>query len=249
MSTVASAKRIGELLIKKSWISYEQWDEAMKEQEITKASVESILLKHGWLNSEQLTQALAEQYQMPFVRLLETTIHRDAVEQVPLKVALHFKVMPIKLAGSHLTVAISNPQDIRAMDGLRLALHQRFTLDPVLATEEEILQTIKKAYGVGAETIDQILSDRAAQMPQAPLKEEALEDIEQLATDASVVKLVNQLILEAHTRRATDIHLEPYRGKFRLRYRVDGVLHDVDVRPPSASSFRPSTPWSRFFPT
>ena len=224
-------RRIQDLLLEKKLLTREQLEEAQKEQASTRVPLGAILLKHEWLTQEQLSQALAEQYQIPFVRLREAEISRGAIDQVPLKVALHFKAVPIRVEGSNLTVAIANPQDVRVLDGLRVALQQRFTLSPVLSTDEDILQALNKYYGVGADTVDQILSDRSGRSVSPQVAEEVLEDLDQMAGDASVVKLVNQLLLEAHNRRATDVHLEPYRGKVKIRYRVDGILHDVDVPP------------------
>jgi type II secretory ATPase GspE/PulE/Tfp pilus assembly ATPase PilB-like protein len=127
-------------------------------------------------------------------------------------------------------VAIHNPQDVKLIDELGSALQQRYTIEPVLATEEDIANAIKTSYGVGAETISTLVKEQGVSL-HLEAAEGAIEDIEQLSTDASVVKLVNQLILEAHHRRATDIHFEPYRDKVRLRYRIDGVLHNVDMPP------------------
>jgi type II secretory ATPase GspE/PulE/Tfp pilus assembly ATPase PilB-like protein len=151
---------------------------------------------------------------------------------MPLKLALYYKAMPVRLHNSTLTVAISNPQDIRQVDELRSALQNRYTIEPVLATDDDIASAIKKYYGVGAETISELVKEKGQEGAlRLGAVEEAVEDIEKLADDASVVKLVNQLILEAHHRRASDIHIEPYRGKVRLRYRIDGVLRTVDVPP------------------
>ncbi|MCM8812137.1 MAG: Flp pilus assembly complex ATPase component TadA [Candidatus Omnitrophica bacterium] len=224
------SKRIEELLLKKKWLSDEQLQEAQREQRASKVPLGTILVQKGLISPEQLAQALAEQYKMPFVSLREMEISREAVDQVPVKVALHFKIVPVRLENGVLTVAISNPQDVRLLDDLRVALQGRFSINPVLATEEEIGQALKRNYGVGAETVDQIL---AGQRPGAAetAGDEAIENIQELAGDASVIKLVNQLILEAHARRATDIHLEPYREKIKLRYRIDGILHNIDVPP------------------
>lgn len=231
MASKLSTEQFREILSKRKWVSEKQMEELLEEEALTHATLNTILLKRGWLNSEQVGQILAELYHMPFVRLRETKISREAIGRVPLKLALHFKVMPIEWKGSALTIALANPQDVRILDELRLALKQPVTIGPVVATEEDILLAMKKHYGVGAETIDQILAARGIRAALPEAMDEIVEDIEQLADDASVVKLVNQLILEAHRRRATDIHLEPYRGKVRLRYRVDGMLHDADVAP------------------
>jgi len=148
-----------------------------------------------------------------------------------LKLALHYQVMPVRLQNSTLTLAIANPQDVRLLDEVRLSLQQRYTLKPLLSTAEDILRAVKKHYGVGAETISKILTERPGTVPLAALEEDSVEDLERMASEASVMNLVNQVILEAHSRRATDIHLEPFRGKVRLRYRVDGILHEVEVPP------------------
>jgi len=227
---MAAMKKLGQLLVDKGLITEVQLEEALSEQRRTNEVLGSILVRRGWINSEQLLEGLSEQYRIPCIRLDGTPIDRSVIEQVPLKVALHYRVMPIRLENSTLTVAVANPQDVRVLDELRLALHQRYTISSVLATEQDILRALKNSYGIGAETVHEILADQANQT-LSTVQEDTVEDIEQLAEDASVVKFVNQLIVEAHSRRATDIHLEPYQGRIRLRYRVDGLLHGVDVPP------------------
>ncbi len=226
---VTGGKRLGELLVEKGLVTEPQMAEALEQQKQDGRFLGTILLERGWVGPTRLMEVLAEHYRMPFVRLEETAVDPAVVSKVPVKVALHYQVMPVKIHNSTLTVAISNPQDVRTLDELRLALQQKYTLDPVLATPEDILRAIKESYGVGAEMISRILTDRGLPPLPAGAPEETLEDIAELASDASVVKLVNQLILEAHSRRATDVHLEPYRGKVRLRYRVDGILHDAEA--------------------
>ena len=224
-------KKLGQLLIEKQLISEAQLDEALREQQRTNEVLGAIAVDKGWITPEQLLQVLSEQYQMPWLRLGGTRIDRTVMACVPLKVALHYKAMPIRLQDRVLTVAIANPQDVQALDELGSALQQRYTINPVLTLEEDILRAVRQSYGIGAETIQSILTNGAGQAPAMEVREDAVEDIEQLAEDASVVKLVNQLIVEAHKRRASDIHLEPYRGKVRLRYRIDGMLHNMDVPP------------------
>ncbi len=228
---MATQHKLNQLLLDKRLVSNEQLAEALAEQERERRFFGAILVERGWVTSEQLMRALSEHYRLPFVRLEETQIPAEVVTKVPLQVALHYHVMPVGIRNSTLTMAIANPQDVRLLDELGLALQQRYTIEPVLATTEDILQAVKKHYGVGAETVSRILTERSATMPPAGAQEEAIADLEELANEASVVNLVNQLILEAHNRRATDIHLEPYRDRVRFRYRVDGMLHSVDVPP------------------
>ena len=226
----AKPLKFGQQLIAQGLLTEAQVETALQEQATSRKFLGTIFLEHGWLAPEQLLRALSEQYRLPFKRLAEEAVDRAVVDAMPVKIALHYKVMPLAIHDSTLTIAISNPQEVQLVDEVRAALQQRYRIQPILATEEDIAQAIKRFYGVGAETVSTLVKEREGLRLEMPA-EVPLEDIEQLATDASIVKLVNQLILEAHQRRATDIHLEPYRGKVRLRYRIDGVLRTVDVPP------------------
>jgi len=234
-------KRLGEWLVEKGLLTEAQLGDVVEAQQHGDGRfLGTILIERGWVKSDTLLAALSEQFQMPSVRLREASIDRALVGRVPLKVAMHYKIMPIRLEGDALTVAIANPQDVRLMDELGLALQQQFAITCVLATEEDILRAIDRFYGVGAETVRDILSDRAGGETDADASsEDGVEDLERQAGDASVVKLVNQLILEAHRSRASDIHLEPYRSRMELRYRIDGKLHRVDL-PPSTRQLFPA---------
>ena len=232
MAAIKPANKLGQRLLQRGLVTEAQLMEAIQEQAVSRRFLGAILLEHRWVGADALLEVLSEQHGMPFTRFTGDVVERAAVEAMPVKIAMHYKVMPLRVHNGSLNVAIANPQDLRLADELRGALHERYRIETVLATEEEIDQAIKKHYGVGAETISTLVKeDRRGPLRLEAAGEAALEDIEQLATDASVVKLVNQLILEAHHRRATDIHLEPYRDKVRLRYRIDGVLRTVDVPP------------------
>lgn len=236
---MAMAKKIGQILLEKGLITKEQLEAALKEQTKSKALLGSILVKRGLISDEQLTQALAEQYNMPYLRLGELSIDRKVIERIPLKVALHYKIMPLRSQGSDLTLAISNPQDVRLQDELRQFFYGRL-VKFVLSTEKEILEAIKRGYGIGAQTMEEMLEEEPGK-PHVTraVEEEAIQDIEKLADDASIIKLVNQVLLEAYQNRATDVHFEPFRERIRIRYRVDGILHEVDV-PPAIRRFFPA---------
>ena len=223
------AGKIGDILVEKKLVTQAQLAEALTIQDKDHVFLGTVLLAKGWVKPEQLLPLMGDHYHLPWVRLRDVQVSKKAVAEVPSKIALHYRIMPITLENSTLTVAIANPQDVRVVDEVRVALKQRYRIEPIIATEEDIQEALKQAYGFGADTVSDILTDRLKNGSAAEVIDDKIEDIEKLAEDASVVKLVNQLILEAHTRRATDIHLEPYRGKVRLRYRIDGLLHGVDV--------------------
>jgi type II secretory ATPase GspE/PulE/Tfp pilus assembly ATPase PilB-like protein len=112
-----------------------------------------------------------------------------------------------------------------------LKLHLGYDVERVLATEDEILTAIRRHYGIGAETVEEILTQdtTAVERQKVKEKEEQIEDLEKSAQDASVIKLVNQILTEAVSSRATDIHIEPFRDRIKVRYRIDGILYDMRV--------------------
>ncbi|MFH0940342.1 MAG: ATPase, T2SS/T4P/T4SS family, partial [Candidatus Omnitrophota bacterium] len=139
----------------------------------------------------------------------------------------HYKFMPLALRGDLLTIAISNPLDVWPTEDIKF--HLGFEVEVVLAVETEIMAAIKTYYGLGAAIVEGILDNK----DEAPKKQDdsvtVLDSPEKMAQDASVVRLVNQLLAEAIQSRATDIHIEPYRDRVKVRYRIDGILYDVPV--------------------
>ena len=216
--------KIGQMLISKNLITPEQLEEALLEQSKTSELLGVILIKKGFLNEEDFLKVLSEQFNVPFIKLKETTIDPLAIKKVPAKFAWYYKVMPVKFIDNKLIIASSNP--LRSLDDLRIFLG--YDLKPALAAEGEIMEAIREHYGVGAETVEGIIA-KAPKEAEVPKETGKIEDIEKLAEDASVVKLVNQIILEAYQKRATDIHIEPFRGKMNIRYRIDGILYNANV--------------------
>ncbi|MBN3038724.1 MAG: Flp pilus assembly complex ATPase component TadA [Candidatus Omnitrophica bacterium] len=218
--------RLGEMLIQKKLITSEQLKAALKEQQKIGEPIGETLIKMGYLTQEQLFPVLAEQLNLPFINLEDVAFDPEVIKRVPAKFAWYYKIIPLYYKDGKLTVATFDP--LRSLNDAKMFLKDE--VEPVLSTEKEITKALEKNYGVGAETIERIMD----QAPKETVEEEEgqfekVEDLERLAEDASVVKLVNQIILEAHQKRATDIHIEPYRGKMGLRYRIDGVLYEANV--------------------
>ena len=219
--------KIGQMLISKGLITPEQLVIGIEEQRKTGELIGTILVKCGFLKEEDLLQTLSEQLNIPYMKLKNATIDPLAVKKVPAKFAWHYKVMPLKFIDNELIIATSDP--LRSLDDVRLFLG--YDVKPVLAAESEVIEAIKVHYGVGADTVEGIIAKAPQESREAERSKEAAEvdDIEKLAEDASVVKLVNQILLEAYQRRATDIHIEPFRGKMNIRYRIDGILYNANV--------------------
>lgn len=234
------AATLGQHLVEKGLIDESQLAQAVESQKVKRQFLGAYIQEQGWVDPEQLLEAVGDFYQMRCVHLQSEPINREAVDQLPSKVALHYKVMPVDVSDGTLTVAISNPQDIRLVDDLRLAIQQKFAIETVLAGEADINTALNKAYGVGMQTVSEIMEGQPkSKSAKSASPADGIEELDDVSEDASVVKLVNQLILDAHQKRATDIHFEPFRGRVRLRYRIDGILQSVDV-PEALSSLYPA---------
>jgi len=221
------ALRLGDILVEKKIITPEELKRAIKEQQKTGEILGEVLVRMGLITERKLLEVLAIQQGIPFLDLRETKIPEKVIKNVPAKFARHYKIMPVSMEGDILTIALSNPFDMWPIDDLETHLGCR--VERVLATSSDIQETIKKYYGVGAETIDRILAEEPRETEKKVAVTEKVEDLEKMAGDASVIKLVNQILQQAIKDRATDVHIEHYRNEMSLRYRVDGILYDTQV--------------------
>jgi type II secretory ATPase GspE/PulE/Tfp pilus assembly ATPase PilB-like protein len=219
--------KIGDILVQRGWITPEQLEEAHKESQRTGEIIGKTLVRMGLISEEQLLSALGEQLGLPFYPdLSKVSISPEAVKAVPARFIWHYKFMPLKLEKNVLTIAIPDPLAVWPMEDIKL--HLGYEVERVLTTQEQILSAIRKYYGLGAETVEEIL-ERDKEAGEAVKKERVgeVEDLEKQASDASVIKLVNEILSEAISSSATDIHFEAYRDRVRVRYRIDGILYNV----------------------
>jgi len=226
------SKVLYETLVEKGIVSAEALMPLIKEAESTGESLQQILVKKGVIPEKNLLNILAKKLALSCFDLRNTSIDTAVLKKVPLKVATYYKFVPVKIDGRTLTVAANAPLDIKTQDEIRTQLG--YDIEVVLSCANDIQESLKKYYGIAAETLEGMSA-----VPQAEAGDiihEKVENIEKLAEDASVIKLVNQIILEGWKKRATDIHIEPYRGKIALRYRIDGILYDSTV-PPGLKNF------------
>lgn len=222
------ALRLGEILVEKGIITPKELELAVSQQQRTKKLLGQILIERGLITEKKLLQTLAEQQGIAFMELKNAKFDEKVLKAVPAKFVWHYKIMPVGIEENVLTIAISNPFEVWPIDDLESHLGLR--VEKVLATSEDILFAINKYYGVAAETIERLLTAGAGETTEAGfLKEEAIEDLERMSEDASVIRLVNQIIQQAINGRATDVHLEVFRNDLALRYRIDGILYDTPV--------------------
>ena len=217
---------LGENLIQKGLISRRELDIGLKEHKKTGQFLGTSLVKLGFIKEEELYPVLAEQLKLSYFKLKEITIDPKIIQKLPAKYAFHYKLIPVKFENDKLTVAVSDPLDLRTIDDLRLLLS--FDVVSVLATESDIYEAIRKYYGIGGETIEKIM-DTTELTKELTLSTSKTEDVADLAEDASIIKFVNQILVQAVKDRATDIHIEPYEDELKVRYRIDGVLYDISV--------------------
>ena len=225
-------------LLDKKLVKPEDLEPLVSEASKSKETLFALLLKKQTLPEEVLLKSMAEAMRVPFMTDAQLKPEAGVVEKVPLKIAEYYKIVPLKIQKRKLTVAISAPPDLRTQDDLRA--HLGFEVEYAFALEKHIVEAIKRFYGFAAGTIGDIVA-ADVNMPQQQASEnvEKIENLEKMVGDASIVKLVNQIILEAYRKRATDIHIEPYRGKVKLRYRIDGILYNSNVQPEMARLILP----------
>ncbi|MDD5533727.1 MAG: GspE/PulE family protein [Candidatus Omnitrophota bacterium] len=225
--------KIGEFLVQRGLLNREQLERALKESRISGELIGKTLLRMKLVTQEKLLMALGEQLGIPYYpSLQQLDIPQEVIKAVSPKFIQHYKFMPVKLKGNVLTVAVSDPLAVWLLEDLKL--HLGFDIERVLATQEEILAGIKRYYGVGADTVEEILTQektgKGKQSRYETLEEiQDIGDVGKTAEDASVIKLVNQILSESVNARATDIHLETFRDYVRVRYRIDGILYDMRV--------------------
>ena len=220
--------QLAESLVAKNLITRENVAELLQEADQANQDLKQILIKHALFSEKDILDILAEKLKLSCVNLKELTIDKSIINKVPLKIASYYKFIPLALRGRTLTIAVAYPLDIKTLDEIRTQLGM--DLEMALTCTPDVLDDLKKYYGLAADTLEKIsLQTSTGTTVEQTRAQEGVEDIEKQASDASVIKLVNQIILEAWRKRATDIHIEPYRQGLSLRYRIDGLLYDANV--------------------
>ena len=229
----AAKKGIGELLVKENVVSVSQLDEARKEQKSTGGRLSSALVRLGHVNDKELADFLSHQYSVSAIDLDQFEIDEEAIKAIPIDVCQKHMVIPVSKAGNVLIVAFADPSNLFVRDDLSFV--SRCKVEIVVAPETQIQKAIEKYY---ARTKSSDLTDVLSEMEgseealnfTASLQAQLLDSGE--ADITPLVKFVNLMLAEAIRLKASDIHIEPYEKRLRVRYRIDGLLHEK-VQPPS----------------
>ena len=227
----ANDEYIVEILSGVGLIQHKQGAEALGWARKEDKPVIDILIRDCGLTKSDILKALANQFGMEVVSLGGMAIEKEVTDAVPTAVARRYKVVPIYKSEAALTVALGDPFDVETLDSLRYIL--KMNVEGVVALPEEIDVALDQYYPqVSADMADMLkgMTDGVSgtQTGESSLGE---EDASVSESDEPIIKLVNLIILEAFRRRASDIHIEPLEKKFRVRYRIDGVLHEVESPP------------------
>ena len=183
-------------------------------------------VKFGGVREIDFLEAAARQLGMEMVDLSKQNPSPEALQRLTAAAVNKFSVLPFRIEGNMLTIVASDPFDTVASDAIRLAAG--VLVKTALAPKEEVEKAVKKYYGVGAAAIEQMLEDGRYSIDE-DFGAMTKIDVDEMGEEASIVKFVNQIIAEADRQGATDIHIEPQETELRIRYRIDGMLHKVDV--------------------
>jgi len=221
----ASTTFVASLLQRTGLFSEEQIRKVVEMARAGGTPLAEVVVQQGVAREDAFLESLGKVLRLPFVRLGDLAIAPEVLEKLPTKAVFQCNVIPVAFENGTLTVATNNPLDPGLMDTLRLASKARVKL--ALSPSEDISKASKKFYGVGAETVDRMIQDDRVEVEPEVLSGKF--DLSELDQEASVVKFVNQIIWEAFQQSATDIHFEPMENRLRIRYRIDGVLHETPV--------------------
>lgn len=221
-------ENIADQLLDSSLITQEQLEYALTEQGKTGGSLGYNLVKVGAISERAFSEFLSQMYQVPAVELDDLPADEDSVELIPSEVATKFQVVPVKREGRILTVAMANPDNIFAIDDIKFITG--LEVNPVVATETSIKRAIDRFYD-SADSLAEVMRDMEEDFEIVEEMDEDLGLAEAQSEDAPVVKLVNSLISDAVNKGASDIHIEPFEKSLRVRFRIDGVLHEM-MSPP-----------------
>jgi len=233
-----SKLKLGEILINEGLINKSQLDEALRFQKLSGRALGDILVDRGFIKEIDLYNIIAKQLDIPFVSLKDGSLkpsQDDNLEKlIPQSFARSQMILPLSKHLGSLTVALSNPLDLLAVDNLKKITG--CDINPVIATKSDIRDAIAKFYG-SKDMLEEIV-DRSYEITDSVIGDfkpytniDSLEDIVARAEDAPVIKLINLILIQAVKERASDIHIEPFREKINVRFRIDGILHRI--APPS----------------
>jgi type IV pilus assembly protein PilB len=233
-------RRLGDLLVAEGLITPEQLKQALAQQKGKADKLGAVLVRLGFISEEQLIGFLSRQYGIPSITLSNLDVDADTLRLVPVTIARKYDVLPVKRINSTLTLAMADPTNVFALDDI--AFSTNLQILPVVAPQAAIRKAIDQLYETVSASSSPSMTDMMSELAQDVSNVEVIEDDEAMAAvnsfelkesadEAPVVRLVNMVLVDAIRKGASDLHWEPYEKTFRIRFRLDGVLHEM-LSPP-----------------
>ncbi len=230
------SERIGYLLVREKVITAAQLNEALSYQKRNGGRLGTSLVKLKYCSEDDVARVLSRQYGVPALKLQDLNVPAEVLRLVPRETAVRMQILPLERNGAALRLAMADPTNVFALDDIKFMTG--LNLEPVVASASAIQDAILRCYGEmdnDGDQIQKVIEDlelSEAETIETDLElDTKLDELEKAAEEAPVVRLVNAILTEALRRGASDIHLEPYERLLRVRYRIDGVLHEV-MQPP-----------------
>jgi type IV pilus assembly protein PilB len=231
-----SLSRLGDRLVAEKLITTEQLQRALAEQKGSADKLGTILVRLQFITEDSLVSFLSKQYAIPAITVAQVDPDPEVLKLVPEQIAKKHGVLPIKRMGNTLTLAMADPTNVFALDDV--GFMTGLQIQPVVASEAAIRKAFERLYETGGS-----VTDMMSELEEADTDVEVVEggeetfskadifDLKESADEAPVVRLINMILTDAIRRGASDIHLEPYEKVFRVRFRIDGVLHEIMTPP------------------
>ncbi len=223
-------KLIGQILVERNLISSQELRDGLTLQRERKEKIGRILLDLGYLAERDLVQAISDQQRAPLITAAEFPAVPIEVQTLSYKFMKQCKLLPLDLEGNCLTLAMADPSDTETLESVRL--FSGYEVKVRFGLENEIVDTLDRFYGAGNGNTSRTV-DGDAELTGVDYAggDENIEHLRDMASEAPVIRLVNVIISRAVERRASDIHIEPFEKEFRIRYRIDGILQNVESPP------------------
>src|SRR6266704_3418111 len=229
-------RRLGDLLVADGLLTAEQLRKALAEQKGSPEKIGSVLIRLNYINDEQLIGFLSRQYGVPSITVAQLDIDSDVLKLVPAPIARKYEVIPVRKMGNSLALAMADPTNVFALDDI--AFMTNLQVLPLVASQTAIKKAVDRNYESKTEAISTVLSDMQTDLANVEVVEDGeagakvdIFELKESADEAPVVKLVNMVLVDAIQKGASDIHFESYEKIFRIRFRIDGVLHEM-LAPP-----------------
>jgi len=220
-----------DLLVDMGQVSNQQLAAVREETSLNGEGIIDTLLANKVIRPVDVAQAKAAHFGYEFINLSELRVTDDVISAVPRTVAKRYRAVPVAKHDHSIAVALSDPSDLDVVDTLQRLLNADIELR--VATDEDIDAALNKYYGASDDSVSQLIQDITEGEVEVGLPQKGVDSDDQsvVEADAPIIKLVNTLIVEAFKSRASDIHLEPLSKSFRVRYRIDGVMHEMKSPP------------------